>query len=228
MTQHISQDVRIRIRGLLEYRNLIEAIRVYRKATDCGLKDAKEAVERMQDQFRQEDPEKFGRIEATRAARGATWTLIGGIAVLIASLSTVYAYVFPRFSGELVSTTATLEVRVAHQKPNGNDAPMNLPDDSNWYVSEKTIMTAGDFSKFSCVQDENGVPQLVLRLSRGGQKQLRLLKKTGNRSDFLAIFIHQKLIACVARDEWSPEGVRAALTGLSPSDTNEIFARLTE
>ena len=227
MTQQITDATRTRIRGLLEYRNVIEAIRVYREATGCGLKDSKDAVEQIREQLRQEDPERFGGIEPVRSTRGSTLTLIGGIAVFIAILSTVYSHVFPRFSGEPLSATASLEVRAAFEGPMEHAAPMRLPDGGTWYVSKTALLTAPDFFKFNGVAGHNGEPQLTLQLTFGGQKKLSLLNESGD-TKCLALIIHQKLIACVALPEWSRDGVTVSLTGLSYSDANEIFARLTE
>lgn len=227
MTEQISDRTRIQIRGMLEYRNLIEAIRVYREATGCGLKEAKDAVERLRDQLRQEDPARFGGIKTTRSTRGARWTLVGGIMVFVAILSTVYAYVFPRFSGEPVSAKSSLEIRTAHQEPSEHSEKMNLPDGGTWYVDRDLLLSAADFSSFRMAFGENGVTQLILTLSATGQENLKLLKRRSENS-VLSVIVHKQLIACIALKLWSTDRVIVPLTGFSSSDANEIFARLTE
>jgi hypothetical protein len=227
MTLPIPDKTLARIRGLLEYRNLIEAIRVYRGETGCSLKEAKDSVEQLQREFRQQDPERFGGIETTAAPTGSMWTLIGGLAVFIAILSTVYAYVFPRLSGEPVSATASVEIRAAYQEASDDCAEMILPDGGKWYIAKDVLLAAGDFRTFRSVQDKTGVPQLTLHLSASGRKNLKLLK---SRPDvrFLALIIHQDLVACIELKEWSAEGITVTLNGLSSSDANELYARLTE
>lgn len=50
-------------RALFEGRK-IEAIQAYRLAADCGLKDAKQAVERREAELRAQDPARFPRPRA--------------------------------------------------------------------------------------------------------------------------------------------------------------------
>jgi hypothetical protein len=51
----------------------IEAIKVYREATDEGLKEAKDAVEAMEAELRGSDPSRF-RIDPSKG--GYTWTVL--------------------------------------------------------------------------------------------------------------------------------------------------------
>lgn len=229
MTRQISDQVRIqiKIKGLLEYRNLIEAIRVYRAATGCGLKEAKESVEQLRDQFRQEDPERFGGIDPARSNRGSTWTLIGGSAFLIAILSSVYAVVFPRFSVAPVSPTASLEIRMALPKPSERTSEMILPDGTIWHVDEEVLLSAPDFHAFKGRLGDDGVTRLTLMPSSTGRERLKRLKGLAD-DNVLGVIVHQQLIASVAMHQWSGDGMTISLTGLNNSDANQVLARLTE
>jgi len=164
------------------------------------------------------------KTRATQSSPGSMWTLIGGLAVFVAILLTVYAYVFPRLSGEPVSSTASLEVRMIVRDAQDHTMEMILPDGGKRYVSQDVLLTAKDFRSFRTTTGKSGTPQLTLHLSASGQKQLQGL----NGSNELGIVIRQKLIACISLNDVSGDRVTVALTGLSSSDANELFARLTE
>ncbi len=161
---------------------------------------------------------------STTVSSGSAWTLIGGLAVFVAILITVYAYVFPRLSGEPVSPTASLEVRASFRDIQDDTVEMTLPDGDKRYVAKEVLLTATDFRTFNTTTGENGTHQLTLHLSTSGRKQLKGLDGLNE----LGIVIHRKLIACVSRIDWADDRVTIALTGLSSSDANELFARLTE
>jgi len=59
MTQDISNDDRERIIDALYAGRKIEAIKIYRQATDTGLAPAKEFIEQLGSRLREETPEKF-------------------------------------------------------------------------------------------------------------------------------------------------------------------------
>jgi hypothetical protein len=165
--------------------------------------------------------------EVTPSSPGSAWTLIGGLAVFVAILLTVYAYVFPRLSGEPVSPSASLEVRAAYRDAHEHSVEMTLPDSGKWFVSDEVLLTASDFRTFTTASGENGTPLLTLNCSTAGRKRLQVLRGTRGLND-LGIVLHSQLIACVALKDWSDESVTLALTGFSSSDANEVFARLTE
>lgn len=162
--------------------------------------------------------------EADRSPSGSAWTLIGGLAVFGAILLTVYAYVFPRLSGEPVSPTASLEVRATFRDAQEDAVEMTLPVGEQRYVSDEVLLTAKDFRIFSTSIGKDGTPLLTLHLSASGRKQLEGLQGINE----LGIVIHRKLIACIAPKDCVDDRVAVSLTGLSSSDANELFARLTE
>ena len=65
----------------------IEAIKLYRKATDTGLKEAKDAVEEIEKDLRQREPNKF----AKPAGKSGCMSVVAVVALLIsAALVTVH------------------------------------------------------------------------------------------------------------------------------------------
>jgi len=71
---------------ILEERK-ISAIKLYRDATGVGLKEAKDAVEQIEKDLRQRQPEKF----AHRAGKSGCLSMVAVVALLVgAALVTVY------------------------------------------------------------------------------------------------------------------------------------------
>jgi ribosomal protein L7/L12 len=59
MSQPIGQDDMDRINEALFAGKLIEAIKIYRAATPCDLKEAKDFIESLENRLRSEMPERF-------------------------------------------------------------------------------------------------------------------------------------------------------------------------
>ena len=65
----------------------IEAIKLYREATDTGLKEAKDAVEEIEKDLRQREPNKF----AKPAGKSGCMSVVAVVALLVsAALVTIY------------------------------------------------------------------------------------------------------------------------------------------
>ena len=65
----------------------IEAIKLYREATDTGLKEAKDAVEEIEKDLRQREPNKF----AKPAGKSGCMCVVAVVALLVsAALVTIY------------------------------------------------------------------------------------------------------------------------------------------
>lgn len=65
----------------------IEAIKLYREATDAGLKEAKDAVEEIEKDLRQREPNKF----AKPAGKSGCMSVVAVVALLVnAALVTIY------------------------------------------------------------------------------------------------------------------------------------------
>jgi hypothetical protein len=59
MSQPVSQDDMDRINEALFAGKLIEAIKIYRAATRCDLKEAKDFIESLENRLRSEMPQRF-------------------------------------------------------------------------------------------------------------------------------------------------------------------------
>lgn len=226
MSLQISETTVEEIRHLLEYRNVIAAIRAYREATGCGLKEGRDAVYLLREQFQNEDPARFGAIPVSGRATGSWWTLIVALAVFLTVLGTIYAYIFPRLAGEKVSATAPLEVREVDRQADEHSTSMKCVDGQTWNVAERVLLTARDFSSFRGFIGNDGVALLKLNLSTAGRVQIQALKNE-SRDITLGVIIHNRLVSSTSLAEWTEDGVTLSLKGMSSSDSNEVFARLT-
>ena len=146
------------------------------------------------------------RVDESRS-RGSAWTLIAAIMVFVAILGTVYLYLFPRLQGEYVAATSTLELHAISS-------------------SEETgSLKAADFSVFR--GDEFQQPaRLTLYLSESGRERLRAPEVMAAKE--LVVILNGRAIARTRSAEWTETSLIIELPGLSSSDANEIFARLTQ
>ncbi len=164
--------------------------------------------------------------DQTKSPRGTTWTLITGVAVFVAILATVYAYVIPRLGHELVSTTASLEFRESTAEPPAAWSKMILPDGSTRFVSDDITLTARDFQSFTNDYKSNP-PEIILILSATGRSQAQVFRSQTRVRTFV-VMLHGKPLTEVAPAAWSDTDVKLSLRGMSKSDVNEVLARLTE
>lgn len=164
--------------------------------------------------------------DQTRSPRGAAWTLIAGIAVMVAILATVYTYVFPRLGHELVSATASIEFRESAAESRDGWSKMTLPDGTTRFVSDHATFTARDFQSFKN-DYKSDPPEIILILSTTGQSQLQVLRSPTSFTTFV-VMLHGKPLTEVGSEDWSDTEVKLLLLGMSTSDANEVLARLTE
>ncbi len=164
--------------------------------------------------------------DQTKSPRGAAWTLIAGIAVMVAILATVYTYVFPRLGHELVSATASIEFRESAAESRDGWSKMKLPDGTTRFVSDHAIFTAPDFQSFKN-DYKSDPPEIILILSAAGQSQLQVLSSPTSFTTFV-VMLHGKPLTEVVPEDWSDTEVQLTLRGMSTSDANEVLARLTE
>ena len=160
------------------------------------------------------------------SARGAAWTLIGGLAVFVAILLSVYGYVFPRIGQEPVSATATLEFRESSAEPHDVWSEMTLPDRTTRFVSGSVTLTARDFQAFRSPRNSEP-PEITLILSAAGRSQIRKLKLQPEFSTFVAV-LHGKALTEVVPAQWTETQTTLLLHGMTNADANEVMARLTE
>ena len=64
----------------------IEAIKLYREATGEGLKESKDAIEKMEAELRQSAPEKFSSSAGTKGCAGVLILTLGILAVLLKTI----------------------------------------------------------------------------------------------------------------------------------------------
>lgn len=158
-------------------------------------------------------------------SRGSAWTLIAAIIVFVAILGTVYLYLFPRLRGEYVSATSTLELRAISSSEETGSLSLTLPDGSKVIADDKALLKAADFSVFQ--GDEVQQPaRLTLHLSKSGRERLRAPEVMTAKE--LIVILNGRGIARTRPAEWTETSLIIELPGLSSSDANEIFARLTQ
>lgn len=66
----------------------VEAIKLYRESLDCGLKDAKTAVDRLEGELRASSPEKFRVPAGGKGCLGVIALVCGIVAVALVKLLT--------------------------------------------------------------------------------------------------------------------------------------------
>jgi len=157
--------------------------------------------------------------------RGSAWTLIAAIMVFVAILGTVYLYLFPRLRGEYVAATSMLELHAISSSEETGSLSLTLPDGSKVIADDKTLLKAADFSVFR--GDEFQQPaRLTLYLSESGRERLRAPEVMAAKE--LVVILNGRATARTRPVEWTETSMIIELPGLSSSDTNEIFARLTQ
>jgi hypothetical protein len=164
------------------------------------------------------------RVDESRS-RGSAWTLIAAILVFVAILGTVYLYLFPRLRGEYVSATSTLELHAISSSEETGSLSLTLPDGSKVIADDKTLLKAADFSVFR--GDEFQLPaRLTLYFSESGRERLRTPEVMAAKE--LVVILNGRAIARTRPAGWTETSIVIELPGLSSSDANEIFARLTQ
>jgi hypothetical protein len=164
------------------------------------------------------------RVDESRS-RGSAWTLIAAILVFVAILGTVYLYLFPRLRGEYVSATSTLELHAISSSEETGSLSLTLPDGSKVIADDKTLLKAADFSVFR--GDEFQLPaRLTLYFSESGRERLRTPEVMAAKE--LVVILNGRAIARTRPAGWTETSMVIELPGLSSSDANEIFARLTQ
>jgi hypothetical protein len=164
------------------------------------------------------------RVDESRS-RGSAWTLIAAILVFVAILGTVYLYLFPRMQGEYVAATSTLELRAISSSEETGSLSLTLPDGSKVIADDKALLKAADFSVFR--GDEFQKPaRLTLYFSESGRERLRTPEVMAAKE--LVVILNGRAIARTRPAGWTETSIVIELPGLSSSDANEIFARLTQ
>lgn len=165
-------------------------------------------------------------VMGTVADRGRRWTLVVAVLVFLWILFTISSYVFSRLSGEHVSGDAPLEIRMVLPEPVGG-VLLKGYDGETVSLAETVLLTARDFSTFRGTAAGDGQYELSLHFSSTGRKKLGVLQALPEETR-LAIVVNSRVIGQCGRGQLIENGLTIPLAGLTSSDANEVFARLTQ
>ena len=214
------------IRELLATGHLDQVVVRYREITGCDVATAEAEIDAMASSSSAEKAATVDHVVVDESrSSGSAWTLITAIMIFVAILGTVYLYLFPRMQGEYVSSTSTLELHAISSSEDAGSLSLTLPDGSEVIVDDETLLNAADFSVFR--GDEFQQPaSLTLYLSESGRERLRTPEVMAAKE--LVVILNGRAIARARPAEWTESSMVIELPGLSSSDVNEIFARLTQ
>jgi hypothetical protein len=214
------------IRELLATGHHDQAVMRLREITGCDLATAEAEIDIMASNSSGGVVPSAGHVRVDELrSRGSAWTLIAAIMVFVAILGTVYLYLFPRLRGEYVSATSTLELRAISSLEETGSLSLTLPDGSKVIADDKALLKAADFSVFR--GDEFQQPaRLTLHLSESGRERMKAPEVMAAKE--LVVILNGRAIARTRPAEWTETSLIIELPGLSSSDANEVFARLTQ
>lgn len=209
MSTSVPEATLAQIRAELEEGRLIDAIKLYRAATNLGLKDSRDDILAMWERLAADEPERYFRFH--QRPKGRAWTLLAAVAVFSWIIVTIYGYIFPRLSGEKVSPTAALEIRYI--------TPTNQQG--------QTCLLATDFSTFRGYPEANGRTKITLNLNETGTERLRNVQTQMNGTELL-VYVHEQLIGRTPVSQEQAGSITFELIQDPQIDANVIYARLTE
>ena len=226
VTMNLSLQQQREIRELLATGHRDQVVNRYREITGCDLATAEAEIDIMASSNSAGETSSTDRVRVDESrSRGSVWTLIAAIVVFVAILGTVYLYLFPRLRGEYVAATSTLELHAISSSEETGSLSLALPDGSKVIADDKTLLRAADFSVFR--GDEFQQPaRLTLYLSESGRERLRTPEVMAAKE--LVVILNGRAIARTRPAGWTETSMAIELPGLSSSDANEIFARLTQ
>jgi hypothetical protein len=226
VTMNLSLQQQREIRELLATGHRDKVVNRYREITGCDLATAEAEIDIMASSNSAGETSSADcvRVDESRS-RGSAWTLIAAIMVFVAILGTVYLYLFPRLRGEYVAATSPLELHTISSSEETGSLSLTLPDGSKVIADDKTLLKAADFSVFRA--DEFQQPaRLTLYFSESGRERLKAPEVMAAKE--LVVILNGRAIALTRSAEWTETSMAIELPGLSSSDANEIFARLTQ
>jgi len=77
MAGELNLDQNQRIRDALAIGHKIQAIKIYREATGCGLREAKEFIEALIPELKEREPEKYGKLSENVGCLSAALICLG-------------------------------------------------------------------------------------------------------------------------------------------------------
>jgi hypothetical protein len=226
LTMNLSLQHQREIRELLATGQRDQVVKRYREITECGQATAEADINVMASNSSGGVVPSAGHVRVDELrSRGSAWTLIAAIMVFVAILGTVYLYLFPRLRGEYVAATSTLELHAISSLKETGSLSLTLPDGSKVIADGEMLLKATDFSVFR--GDEFQHPaRLTLHLSDSGRERLKTSEVMA--AEEMLVILNGRAIARTRPAEWTETSMVIELPGLSSSDVNEIFARLTQ
>ena len=162
--------------------------------------------------------------EESQPHSGRIWTIVTGLAVFGAILISVWFYLLPRLSGEPVSPTANVEIRLASEHPVNGWQDRTLHSNRAVAISPDVLLTASGMRTFRGHYLPDGRPLLELNLTKDAAS---LLRDQGNEYQ-IALIVNGNLLAVVPCEITDSDQIQIRLDGVDRSDAEEAFARLTE
>ena len=226
VTMNLSLQQQREVRELLATSHRDQVVKRFREITGCDVATAEAEIDAMTSGSSAGEVATVDHVSVDEArSSGSAWTLIAAIMVFGAILGTVYLYLFPRLRGEYVAATSTLELRAISSSEETDSLALTLHDGSKIVADDETLLKATDFSVFR--GDEFQQPaRLTLYLSESGRERLKTPDVMAAKE--LVVILNGRAIARTRPVEWTNTSVIIELPGLSSSDVNEIFARLTQ
>jgi hypothetical protein len=226
VTMNLSLQQQREIRELLATGHRDQVVNRYREITGCDLATAEAEIDIMASSNSAGETSSTDRVRVDELrSRGSAWTLIAAIIVFVAILGTVYLYLFPRLRGEYIAATSTLELHAIGSLEETGSLSLTLPDGSKVIADDKALLKAADFSVFRGDEFQQPV-RLTLHLSESGRERLKAPEVMAAKE--LVVILNGRAIARTRPAEWTETSMAIELPGLSSSDANEIFARLTQ
>ncbi len=226
VTMNLSLQQHREIRELLATGHHDQAVMRLREITGCDQATAEAEIDVMASNSSAKEVPSADHVRVNESrSRGSAWTLVAAIMVFVAILGTVYLYLFPRLRGEYVAATSTLELHAISSSDESGGLKLTLPDGSKIIADDETLLKAADFSVFR--GDEFQQPaRLTLHLSESGRERLRAPEVMAAKE--MVVILNGRAIARTRPAGWTETSMVIELPGLSSSDANEIFARLTQ
>lgn len=172
------------------------------------------------------DRAPHGFATAAESAVGSVWSVLAGLAVFAAILASVWYYLYPRLSGEPLSSGARLEVRLAVRGQSDGWRAVTLPDGAEMAVAPDVLLTAADVGSFRGIYHQGGLP--VLRLNLTSEAAARLEQSALRAEQALVVLVNEQPAGWLPASALQAHVLELELMGVSRADAEDIFARLTQ
>lgn len=160
---------------------------------------------------------------------GRRWTIVAGLLVFGSILLSVWFYLVPRLSGQPVSPTASVELRLASEQTVEAWTELTTLSGAVVYLQPDVVLTAKDLSTFHGHYQPDGQPLLDLQLTTESAARLgHLLADNQPAATHLALIVNHRLLGAAPAERLVDGRLIIPLNGVNRADAEEAFARLTE